>query len=515
MIQAIKAVADFPNVVYLLSYSPEVAGHAIEEALRVPNGRAYLEKIVQVPQKLPLPPAHKIQAHAKRQLGNALGIAPADAPIQEALTRAAALMRTPRDVERLHTRLVLSAEALRGEIALDDLMLIEAIDLVCPALVEWVQDNHRMMLRSGAVEEGDADLAARIPFGRLEWERIAFRPEDIKAKHEESTAQWQQLARDSGFGHAVIQAMKYVFDAACGEWSQEPHAANLRIQRLHRWMRWRAFIRHQEALEASDVLCLLASPHQMLQHRVLQTAADFTEFCAIADDLLQEYRHPVDSLALVDVWIEAAARLGSALVVGHHGGAPQLLERALRADSATQRLRALNHWIGCASPWLSHSAMLETYWDAHGREEQLVKDVESRLVGDAQALDALATTWLKKAKAMLEDKSQTWAEENPYYLAHWMTFVGFPADEAKSLLNGILRDRDRALAMMFDDYRDVMFRWRWERTPAMPDAAALLAALPRSPGFEQSHRLLVERWRSEMGNMAPPESKAASAASNG
>ena len=50
----VKAVADFPNTVYLLAFDHEVVAKAIQETLGL-DGKAYLEKIVQV--QIDIPPA--------------------------------------------------------------------------------------------------------------------------------------------------------------------------------------------------------------------------------------------------------------------------------------------------------------------------------------------------------------------------------------------------------------------------------------------------------------------------
>ena len=46
----IKAVADFPNIVYLLAFDEEIVANTLGK-----SGKDYLEKIVQVSFDLPLP----------------------------------------------------------------------------------------------------------------------------------------------------------------------------------------------------------------------------------------------------------------------------------------------------------------------------------------------------------------------------------------------------------------------------------------------------------------------------
>ena len=72
MIQAVRAVADFPRVVYVLAYDPAVAARAIKAALEVEDGLAFLEKVVQVPLPLPEVPARKLNAFAVERLSSAI-----------------------------------------------------------------------------------------------------------------------------------------------------------------------------------------------------------------------------------------------------------------------------------------------------------------------------------------------------------------------------------------------------------------------------------------------------------
>ena len=52
LFRLVKAVADFPNVLYLLAFDKEVVIKALDEFHGIP-GKEYLEKIVQVPFELP------------------------------------------------------------------------------------------------------------------------------------------------------------------------------------------------------------------------------------------------------------------------------------------------------------------------------------------------------------------------------------------------------------------------------------------------------------------------------
>lgn len=56
-----RSVADFPNVIYLLSYDSAVLAHNIEQAAQVENGVEYLEKIVQLSVMVPKPEAFQLR----------------------------------------------------------------------------------------------------------------------------------------------------------------------------------------------------------------------------------------------------------------------------------------------------------------------------------------------------------------------------------------------------------------------------------------------------------------------
>ncbi|UAJ09452.1 KAP family P-loop NTPase fold protein [Glacieibacterium megasporae] len=55
VLRLVRSVMDLPNVIYLLCYANGILSHSIKEAARVENGRAYLEKIVQLTIMVPEP----------------------------------------------------------------------------------------------------------------------------------------------------------------------------------------------------------------------------------------------------------------------------------------------------------------------------------------------------------------------------------------------------------------------------------------------------------------------------
>jgi predicted KAP-like P-loop ATPase len=68
LLRLVRSVADFPNISYLLCYDAATLGHAIEQATKVENGSAYLQKIVQTPISVPQPESFALRTWFKAEL---------------------------------------------------------------------------------------------------------------------------------------------------------------------------------------------------------------------------------------------------------------------------------------------------------------------------------------------------------------------------------------------------------------------------------------------------------------
>jgi predicted KAP-like P-loop ATPase len=141
----VKAVADFPNTVYLLAFDPEVVCKAIGEKLGL-DGASYLEKIVQV--QVDLPSAGPIPLHQMffSQLGLLLD--------EKVTTRTAQydfadlfhdgvkeFLQTPRAVKRIINVLRALYPAVEGEVYWPDFVAVIALMVFVPAVFRLVRDN--------------------------------------------------------------------------------------------------------------------------------------------------------------------------------------------------------------------------------------------------------------------------------------------------------------------------------------------------------------------------------------
>lgn len=75
--QLVKALADFPNTVYILAFDYDVVVHALSK-VQYGDGKEYLEKIIQVPFEIPAPSIANIHDALFSKLNSILGDIPED-----------------------------------------------------------------------------------------------------------------------------------------------------------------------------------------------------------------------------------------------------------------------------------------------------------------------------------------------------------------------------------------------------------------------------------------------------
>ena len=141
----IKALADFPNVIYLLSFDYTVVVKAIEKYSGMP-GQEYLEKIVQVPFTVPHIDRTMIRSSLCTHLNEILKETPDDLfdhgrwnsifynGIENIFT-------VPRDIVRFCNALSVTYPAVCGEVNAADFIAIESIRVFIPNLYRYIWEN--------------------------------------------------------------------------------------------------------------------------------------------------------------------------------------------------------------------------------------------------------------------------------------------------------------------------------------------------------------------------------------
>ncbi|MFW2350423.1 KAP family P-loop NTPase fold protein [Qipengyuania sp.] len=163
-----RSVADLPNVIYLLCYDSDILAHSIEQASGVENGRAYLEKIVQLTVMVPKPEPFRLRqwfGDELRQLSPTIS--------DEQLSRLRTVidyeggrqLKTPRAVIRALDAIRLfwpPVRAVNGDLA--DLVWIQLIKNGNPPLYRWIEEYcaTAALFSIGTVRVDDAERQAQL-----------------------------------------------------------------------------------------------------------------------------------------------------------------------------------------------------------------------------------------------------------------------------------------------------------------------------------------------------------------
>ena len=161
LFRLIKACADFPNVCYVLAFDDTVVSKAIGERYGggdEPAGRAFLEKIIQVPLQLPVAAREDLRSLCFDQVDRALSAAGIELTKNQVGEFVASFDRsvsirltTPRAANRFGNGLMFTLSSLVGETNPVDHLLVEALRAFYPEVYDVVRHNHADF--SGAEED--------------------------------------------------------------------------------------------------------------------------------------------------------------------------------------------------------------------------------------------------------------------------------------------------------------------------------------------------------------------------
>jgi len=160
VIRLVRSVADFPNTVYVICYDKEILTNAIEQGLKVPDGHAYLQKIIQVSFRVPRPEAFDLREWLLEELLVLFEAENENSPerseyddIQEAVSTVGSLMQTPRDVKMVLNSIRFHYPPVRDKIYYPDLCWLHLRRVLDPDLYSWIE---RYIPEWAVIAPGDA-----------------------------------------------------------------------------------------------------------------------------------------------------------------------------------------------------------------------------------------------------------------------------------------------------------------------------------------------------------------------
>ena len=144
--QLVKQVANFPNIVYLLSMDRDIVCEALNHVQQI-NGHEYLDKIIQIPIEVPMLRKIKLENVLFSKLDSVLGLYSENIIIHKEYWRRVfkncvePYIGTLRDVNKIINIFQFRFGYLYGETCFEDMLAITILEVLEPKLYRWVASN--------------------------------------------------------------------------------------------------------------------------------------------------------------------------------------------------------------------------------------------------------------------------------------------------------------------------------------------------------------------------------------
>ena len=182
LFKVIKALADFPNVTYLLAFDRSIVSEALRSSLGV-DGEAYIEKIVQVPFSLPAIDRIRLRKMLFDGLDLILKANPGIELAQQHwgnvyFSGLDHYIKHPRDVIRIVSAISVTYPAVAGEVNPVDFIAIEMLRAKSPDVYQTIRDNSEMFTK--VISDRSTSNYELMPMQRFHESWLARVPEERK-----------------------------------------------------------------------------------------------------------------------------------------------------------------------------------------------------------------------------------------------------------------------------------------------------------------------------------------------
>lgn len=144
ILRLVRAVADFPNVGYILAYDPENLASNLEKSISIEDGHAFLEKIVQASFRVPNAQSFDLRNWLSAEFGALLEGKELDLGKEHRVSSvlhgwAGRCLATPRDVVRTVNSLRFNFVPVRGRVDPGDALFLQLVRVKNDRLFQWIQ----------------------------------------------------------------------------------------------------------------------------------------------------------------------------------------------------------------------------------------------------------------------------------------------------------------------------------------------------------------------------------------
>lgn len=409
----IKALADFPNVVYLLAFDRDVAAQAIEQQSGLP-GERYLEKIIQVPFELPPVDRVALRAALSKRLDEILGDVPEGSFDQSYWTNVYhdgidALIQVPRDVVRFTNTLAVTYPAVRGEVNAVDFIALEALRVFLPGLYDVIRSNPDKFSGHSRDSRYDADERTKEAF-HTGWAQAL--PDQLQESSKALIERIFPKTGRTGYGSDWL-----------GEWRRNLRACHPDVFPIY----FRLSI-PAGAIRRSEMVALLslaASPADfgdaLVQAKEERRPDGMSKARALLERLMDHVEKDIPD-AHIPAVIQALFDAGDALIdsadergmfdFGNVSRASRPVYHLLKRLSSDRRADVLEAAIRAGS------AVAVQSWLLKALDEEVTKAQEATLL-TADEVTRLKSVWLERIRVLAGESGFMGHPELPRLLATW------------------------------------------------------------------------------------------------
>ena len=167
--QLVKQVANFPNIVYLLSMDRDIVCEALNHVQQI-NGHEYLDKIIQIPIEVPVLRKIKLENVLFSKLDSVLGSYSENIIIHKEYWRRVfkncvePYIGTLRDVNKIINIFQFRFGYLHEETCFEDMLAITILEVLEPKLYRWIASHKDELCEIGkkrVVINGDKQIESR------------------------------------------------------------------------------------------------------------------------------------------------------------------------------------------------------------------------------------------------------------------------------------------------------------------------------------------------------------------
>ena len=158
VVRLVRSVADFPRVAYLMCYDREVLAQALKTGLKVEDGDLFLQKIVQLTFKIPLPEPFDLRIQFRKAAesiyANVMGTKPEGKllnDLRSAVDREGNGLSTPREVKLALNSIRFVFPQVKDDVYFPDLCSLHLIKTTNYKLYQWLETylSERSVLVTG------------------------------------------------------------------------------------------------------------------------------------------------------------------------------------------------------------------------------------------------------------------------------------------------------------------------------------------------------------------------------